>query len=153
MVTEWHLGLQRFTPCFRSLCLLSDVFTDYSGVLEGEQLVRSSNTRSNLWHCEQPVLYQDSKPSSRLNHGYLRPIVTTPLADSSWETFQDWTVLSHPASHSINIHIYGPGRSPQSTLVCFNTSSYSGTARKLLCRTCPHLRHPSDLVTPCFTQI
>ena len=138
---------------FRSLGSLSDVFTDYSGVLEEEQLVRGPNTH-NLWHCEQPVLYQDSKTSPRPNNSCLRPIATTPPADSSWEkTFQDWTVLTHPASHSINIHIYGPGRSPQSTLVCFNTSSHSGTALKLPCRTYPHLRHPSDLATPCFTRI
>ena len=141
---------------FRSLCLLSDVFTDYSGVLEEEQLVGGINARNNLWHCQQPALYQDSKPPSRPNHGCLRPIVTTSRADSSSEgTFQDWTILSHPASHSINIHIYGPGRSPESTstLVCFNTSSYSDTARKLLCRVFPHLRHPSDQDTPCFTRI
>lgn len=91
------------------------IFRDFFGVLEGEQLV-GPTFRSNLWHCERPVLYHDSKPHSRPNNGCLRPIVTTPPADSSSElTFQDWTVLSHPASRSINIHIYGPGRSTKST--------------------------------------
>jgi hypothetical protein len=44
---------------------------------------------------------------------------TPPLGDSPTDgTFEDWTVLSGLASHNMNIHIYGPQRSPGS-LVCF----------------------------------
>ncbi|KAH9033793.1 hypothetical protein EDB85DRAFT_1052527 [Lactarius pseudohatsudake] len=78
------------------------IFRDRSGVLEGEQLVRSSNMRYNLWRYEKPLVHQDSKSRSRLNHSYLQPIITTPSADHS----VDWTVLSRSASHCIDIHIY-----------------------------------------------
>jgi hypothetical protein len=147
---------------FRGLChvsqsrlLLSDVFPDRSGVLEGEQLVRGPTIRDDLWYCEQPVVYHDSKSHSRLNHSYLRPIVTTPSTDPSSEgTFEDWTVLGHPASHSINIHIFGPRGSPLSTaLVCLNTSSHSDTSLRLLHRTYLHRQHPSDQDTACYTQL
>jgi hypothetical protein len=116
-----------FLKSVRSRFLLSDVFPDRSGVLEGEQLVKSPSIRGDLWYCEQPVVYYDAKSHSQLNQSCLRPIVTTPPADPSSEgTFEDWTVLSHPASHTINIHLYGPRGSPGSTgtLVCF-TPSYS----------------------------
>ncbi len=105
---------------YRSRCLLSDVFPDRSGVLEGEQLVISSSIPYNLWCCEQPVVHQDSESRSRLNHSCLRPIVTTPSTDrSSDRTFEDWTVLSRPVSHCIGIHIYH-SRGSTSTLVCFS---------------------------------
>ncbi|KAI9457225.1 hypothetical protein BJY52DRAFT_1187433 [Lactarius psammicola] len=95
------------------------IFRDRSGVLEGEQLVRSSSTIwYNLWYREEPDVRQDSESRSRLNHSYLRPIVTTLSSDRSAEgILEDWTVLSRPASHSINIIIYGSGRSPGYTRI------------------------------------
>ena len=149
---------------FRGLChdsrfrrFLSDVFPDSSGVLEGEQVVRGSSTRYNLRYCEQPVVYNDSESRSRLNHSYLRPIITTPSANpSSVGAFEDWTVLSHPTLHSINVHIYDSRGSPGSTssLVCFHASNYSDIARKLLHRTYLHrLQHPSDQDIPCYTRL
>ncbi|KAH9004600.1 hypothetical protein EDB86DRAFT_1965740 [Lactarius hatsudake] len=84
------------------------IFRDNSGVIEGEQLVRDSNIRGKLWFWEQPVVYDDGDECrSRMEHSYLRPILTTPLADrrSVDGASEDWTVLSHLASHSINIHI------------------------------------------------
>ncbi|KAH9062538.1 hypothetical protein EDB83DRAFT_2675313 [Lactarius deliciosus] len=81
------------------------IFRDRSGILEGEQLVRSSSIRYNLWCCEEPVVRQDSGSRSRLNHGSLRPILTAPSADHSADwTSKDWTVSSHPASHFNDIH-------------------------------------------------
>ncbi|KAN0133536.1 hypothetical protein V8E53_008704 [Lactarius tabidus] len=89
------------------------VFRDSSGVLEGERLVRS--IQGNFWYCEQPVAHHDSEFRSRSSHSCLRPVVTTPPADPSAEwTFEDWTLLTRPASHSIDIHIYG-SRRPGST--------------------------------------
>ncbi|KAH9172508.1 hypothetical protein EDB89DRAFT_2069590 [Lactarius sanguifluus] len=91
------------------------IFRDRSGVLEGEQLVRSSSMRYNLWHFEEPVVPQDSESHSRLKHHRLRPIVTTSLADRSVEgTLEDWTILGRPSSHSIDVHIYGSQRSTNS---------------------------------------
>ncbi|KAH9054860.1 hypothetical protein EDB87DRAFT_1412376 [Lactarius vividus] len=91
------------------------IFRDDSGVLEGEQLIRSSSIRGKLWYCEQPVVSHDSEFRSRLNHRCLRPIVTTPFGDSlTGGTFEDWKVLSRPASHSINIHIYDSRGFPKS---------------------------------------
>ena len=99
---------------------LPDLFLDRSGVLEGEQLVRSSSIRGKLWSHEQPAIYHDTEsPSSRLNYRCLRPIVATPLGDSPIDgTLEDWKVLSRPAPQNVRIHIYGPRRSPGS-LVCF----------------------------------
>ncbi|KAI9440194.1 hypothetical protein BJY52DRAFT_1217192 [Lactarius psammicola] len=83
------------------------IFRDRSGVLEGEQLVRSSGMRYNLWYREELVVKQDSESRSRLNHSWLRPIVTTLSTDRSAEgTFEDWTALSHPAMRCVDIHIY-----------------------------------------------
>ncbi len=149
---------------FRGLCrvslfcrFLSDIFPDDSGVLEGEQLVRSSSIQGKLWYCEQPVVYRDSESRSRLNHCCLRPILTTPLGDSpAGGTFEDWTVLSRPESHSINIHIYRSREFPESTssLVCFYAPSYSDTAPNLLHRTyLPRLQHPSDQGTACIIRL
>ena len=90
------------TLIFKGLCplvshpLLSDVFLDRTGVLEGEQLIRSFNVRASL-------RYSESLP--RLNHSFLRPIVTKPKADLITWTLKDWTVLGHPGSCS-NIYIY-----------------------------------------------
>ncbi|KAH9062548.1 hypothetical protein EDB83DRAFT_2552038 [Lactarius deliciosus] len=92
------------------------IFRDSSGVLEGEQLVTGSSIRCKLQHSEQPLEYHDSESRPRLDHSYLRPIITTPSANpSSVGEFEDWTVLSRPASHSINVHIYRPRGSPGST--------------------------------------
>ncbi|KAH9066569.1 hypothetical protein EDB87DRAFT_436231 [Lactarius vividus] len=85
------------------------IFRDNSGVIEGEQLVRDSNIRGKLWFWEQPVVYNDDDDDecrSRMDHSYLRPILITPPADRSADgASEDWTVLSRPASHSINIYI------------------------------------------------
>ena len=131
---------------FRGLChvfprsfSLSDVFSDRSGVLEGEQLVRSSNNiRGNSWYCEQQVVSHNSKFRSRPIHRCLRPIVTTPSADcSGGGIFEDWTALNRLASRSINVYIYGSSsQGPESinSPVCFDTSVYSdaytGTSAK-----------------------
>jgi hypothetical protein len=80
--------------------LVSDVPSlDRRGLLEGGQLVRRSILPSELWYCEQQMPFRES------DHRCLRPIVTTPLATLA-RPFEDWTILSHPASHSIHIHIY-----------------------------------------------
>lgn len=93
---------------------LSEIFPDNAGVLEGEQLVRGSSIRGKLWYFEQPVLYHESL--SRLKLHCLRHITTAPLSDNSERTtFEDWTVLSRPVSHSINIHIYCSRESPGPT--------------------------------------
>jgi hypothetical protein len=39
----------------------SDVLSDHFGVLQGEQLVRGSSVRGNLWYCEQQIALNDSK--------------------------------------------------------------------------------------------
>ncbi|KAN0137498.1 hypothetical protein V8E53_004549 [Lactarius tabidus] len=125
LVVEWLLDLQRFVPLFPSGQFLSevqaDIFIDSHGVLEGEQLVRASSTQYHLRYSEELVVSHDADSRFRLNHNSLRPIVTTPLANPSEspdEGFEDWKVLlSHPASNSINMHIYdlrwypGPARS------------------------------------------
>ncbi|KAH8986778.1 hypothetical protein EDB86DRAFT_2223078 [Lactarius hatsudake] len=44
---------------------------------------------------------------ARLNPSRLRPIITTPSVNpASGVPFDDWAILSHPSSHSINIQIY-----------------------------------------------
>ncbi|KAF8268652.1 hypothetical protein EI94DRAFT_1700067 [Lactarius quietus] len=92
------------------------VFRDNSGVLEGERLVRSTSIRGKLWYCEQPAIHHESESLSRLKRRFLRPIATTTLNDSPTRVaLEDWTVLSRPASHPINIHIYGSRGSPGST--------------------------------------
>ena len=159
-----NIWLLDSTLIFRGLCyvflsprFLSDIFPDYSGVIEGEELVKSSSIRGKLWYCEQPVVYHDSKPHSQLKHRTLRPIVTTPLSDPSTRgTFEDWTVLSHQESRSINIHIYGSRGPPGSTssLVGFHVSCYSDTDRMLFHRIDLHLlQHRSDQGTPCITRL
>ena len=138
-------------------CFLSDIFADISGALEGEQLVRGSSMRGKLWYCEQPVMYHESWSLSRSKHRYLRPIVTTPSSDyPKRATFEDWTVLSRPASHSINRHIYCLRGSPGSTssLVCFHAYDCSNTTPKLLHRIYLHrLQHQSDQDTVFYTRL
>ena len=130
---------------------LSELFSDSSGVLEGEQLVRGSSTQYKLRYCERPLVYHGSASRSRLNHRCLQPIVTTPSANpSSDEEFEDWTALSRPTSHSIDTHIYRLWGSPASTsvLVCFHSSSLSNAVCQHLHRTYLHrLQRPSDLNT------
>ncbi len=107
--------------------LLSDVLSDRSGVLEGEQLVRGSSIRGNLWYCDQQVVLHGPGSRYRLNHRCLRPIVTISSADrSAREISEDWTALNRLASCSINTHTYGSRGSPGSinTLVCFDASIY-----------------------------
>ena len=76
--------------------LLSDASPDRTGVLQGEQSIRRFNVRSSL-------RYSESLP--RLNHSFLRPIMTKPLVDLASWTLKDWTVLGHPGSCS-NVYIY-----------------------------------------------
>jgi hypothetical protein len=112
-----------------------------------------------MWYCEQPTAYHDSDSRSRLNHRCLPPVVITPSADPSAEgTFEDWTILSHPASRLINIHIYGlrgPAGSKSSLVtVGFNASSYSDSSLELLYRTHLHLlQQLNDQGTTCDTQL
>ncbi|KAH9004604.1 hypothetical protein EDB86DRAFT_1966240 [Lactarius hatsudake] len=90
----------------RSRLLLSGVFSDSSGVIEGEQPV-SSNIRGKSWFYEHPVVYDDSesRSGSPMDPSYSRPVITTPSAGQSADgTFKDHTVLSRPPSHSINIY-------------------------------------------------
>ena len=140
MDVERLIDLQRFVPPTRSLShhFLSDVFPDSFGVLEGEKLVRSTSTQYKFRYCEQLVVYHDPESHSRLNHRSLRSIVTTPLVNPSSDgEFEDWTALSRPASHSIEIHISGLRGYPGSTssLVCFPASCFTDTAHKPLPRT------------------
>lgn len=159
-----NIWLLNGTLIFRGLChvslsrrFFSDVYSDSSGVLEGEKLVRDPSTRYHLRHCEQPVVYHGSESRSRLNHSYLRPIITTPSANClSDGAFEDWRALSRPVSHSIDIHIYGLRGSPgyTSSLVCFRASSFSDISCKPLRRTYLHrLQRPSDLSTGCYTRL
>ena len=107
--------------CYLCYGFLSEVFPDSSGVLEGEKLVRVSSSRYILRYCEQPVVHYDSDSGPRLNHTYLSPIVTTPLANHPWdEAFEDWTALSRSASHSMDMHVYSLRASPESirNVVC-----------------------------------
>jgi hypothetical protein len=144
-------------PAFLSCRFLSELIPDSSGVLEGEDIVRASNMRYNLRYCEQPVGYQDSGLRSRLNHSHLPPIVTTPrLVDSSDEAFEDWTALSRPASHFMDMHIYGSRASPESiiSLVCLHESKFCRNTSKHLYRTYLHLlQHPNATNTVCYTQL
>ncbi len=102
--------------------MLSDVSPDSSGVLEGEQLVRGTSIRGNWWRYEEPVVFPNCECRARLNPSRLRPIITTPSGNpASGVPFDDWAVLSHPSSHSINIQIYSAQRPHGSTdLVRFN---------------------------------
>jgi hypothetical protein len=163
VVVEWLLTLQR---SFRvSVSDLIAFFLTYSQIvlecLRENSLSEDldSSDQVNLWYHEQPVVYHDSKSHSQLDHSFLRPIRTTSSPDPSSERkFQDWTVLSDPNSHSITMQIHilrlSPG-SPGSlgTLVCFNMSSSSDTACKLLCRTYLHRQHPSDQDTAHYTRL
>ncbi len=91
--------------------LFSDVSPDHRGSLEGEQLVRLSALPGNLWYCEQRIAFPDSGTHARSDHRCMRPIMTASFATpASGRPFEDWTVLSHPASHSIHIHIYDADR-------------------------------------------
>ena len=100
-------------------------------------------------------MHSDSDSGSRLNHTYLPPIVTTPLANVSLdEAFEDWTVLSR-SSHSMDRHIYSLHASSESirSVVCFRASKFSDTSYKLLYRTYHHLlQHPLAMNTVCYTQ-
>ena len=96
-------GLRPVSP---SLCPLSDVFPDSTGVLEGEQLIRTLNIRGSLRYCERPVVSPNSGSRSRLNHSCLRPIITLSADLTLGSPFKSWTVLSRPASYINNIHIY-----------------------------------------------
>lgn len=135
---------------------VSDVFLDSFGVLEGESLVRDSSTRYNLRYSERPVVHHNFESRSRLNHSCLQPIITTPSADPSLHgAFEDWTVLSRPGSHSIDIHVYGlrGSHGPTSILVCLRTSGFSDVACEPLHRThLHHLQFPSDLRIGYYTN-
>ncbi|KAH9022725.1 hypothetical protein EDB84DRAFT_1509981 [Lactarius hengduanensis] len=81
------------------------IFKNSSGVLEGEQLVRG--IRGSWRRHEEPIVFPKCECRARLNPSRLRPIITTPSANpASGVPFDDWAILSHPSSHSINIQIY-----------------------------------------------
>ncbi|KAH9169796.1 hypothetical protein EDB89DRAFT_1391699 [Lactarius sanguifluus] len=93
------------------------IFKDSSGVLEGEQFVRGTSISGN-WRCyEEPKVFPECECPPRLNPSRLRPIVTTPSVDpASGMPFDDWAILSHPSSHSINIQIYSAHGRRESTM-------------------------------------
>ncbi|KAI9432403.1 hypothetical protein H4582DRAFT_1112410 [Lactarius indigo] len=92
------------------------IFKNSSGVLEGEKLVRNTNTKGNWWHYDDPIVFPKCECRPRLNPNRLRPIVTTLSANpASGMPFDDWTFLSHPSSHSINIQIYSAQGRREST--------------------------------------
>ncbi|KAH9023214.1 hypothetical protein EDB85DRAFT_2292934 [Lactarius pseudohatsudake] len=84
----------------QSRLLLSDVFSDNSGVIEGEQPVRGSSIRGKSWFYEHPVVYDDSesRPGSPMDPSYVRPVITTPSTDQSAD--------GRTASHSINVYTF-----------------------------------------------
>ena len=89
----------------------SDVFPDGSGVLEGEQLVRNTSIKTPWWCYEEPVVFPNCECCTRLNHTLLPPIATTPsvtpsVNSTSLMPFDDWTFLTHPSPHPINLKIY-----------------------------------------------
>lgn len=88
------------------------IFKDSSGVLEGEQLVRNTSIKGNWWRYDEPVVSSNCERRVRLNHRRLRPILTTPSVGPSTSEmpFDDWTDLSHPSSHSINVQMYSAQR-------------------------------------------
>jgi hypothetical protein len=110
----WMLnGTLIFKGCtaFPSRPFLSDVFPDSSGVLEGEQLVRNTSIKGNLWRYDEPVVFPNCRCRARAKRSHLRPIITTPTVNPlSGMQFDDWTVLGHPSSHAINIQIYSAQR-------------------------------------------
>ncbi|KAH9167526.1 hypothetical protein EDB89DRAFT_119978 [Lactarius sanguifluus] len=114
-VASWS---SKVCAAFLSRFFLFDIFLDTSGVLKGEQLVRSSSsssTQDNWWHYEQPVISPDSESLARLSHNCLRPIITNPSANPTLGfPLEDWSSLSRPALHFINIHIYDASRPPRS---------------------------------------
>jgi hypothetical protein len=91
------------TLIFKGLCsllpfpLLLDNFPDRTGMLEGEQSVRSFAVRRSLRY---------SKPLLRSNLRSLWPIMTIPSTDLASWSLKDWTVLGLPRSCSSNIYIY-----------------------------------------------
>ncbi|KAH8983457.1 hypothetical protein EDB92DRAFT_1574082 [Lactarius akahatsu] len=106
-----YLQTKQINRSFGNVWMINDflIFKDHRGSLEGEQLVRLSVLPRNLWYCEQRIAFPDSGVHGRSDHRFMRPIVTTPLATPAPATrrlFDDWTVLSHSASHSIHVHIY-----------------------------------------------
>jgi hypothetical protein len=105
-----------------------------------------------------PWVYHDSGCRSRLNDSNLWPIITTPSANPSSDgAFEDWTILSHPAPHSIDVHIFGLRGSPGYTnsLVGFLScaSGISDTSCKPLCRAHRRLQRPSDPSTEYYTRV
>ncbi|KAH9037016.1 hypothetical protein EDB84DRAFT_1481771 [Lactarius hengduanensis] len=106
------LQTKQINRSFGNVWMINDflIFKDHRGSLEGEQLIRLSALPGNLWYWEQQT---DPGPHTRSDHRCIRAIMTTttPFATpASWKPFEDWTVLSHPASHSIHIHIYDAKR-------------------------------------------
>ena len=148
--------MQHF-PTILSLPLTGTYVQIFLECLRASNLSGGSSTRSNLGYREQAVVYHDPESHPRSNHSYLRPIITTPSATPSSDgEFNDWAVLSRPASHSINMHIYGLLGSPGSTsgLVCSRAPSFSDTAYKYLRRTYPHrLQRLRDLDTESYTRL
>ena len=146
------------TLIFKGLCPLvsrplhSYAFLDRTGVLEGEQSIRRFNIQASL-------RYSESLP--RLNHSFLRPIMTKPWADLASWTLKDWTVLGHPGSCS-NIYIYDTQDThwlskPSSSKDLVRVDA-SGTPHGIHTPSChrTHSRlrqHPNDLSTLYYTRL
>ncbi|KAF8265539.1 hypothetical protein EI94DRAFT_318074 [Lactarius quietus] len=112
MFLETKLTNQSFGAVWRLKCSL--IFKDTSGVLEGEQLIKSSSISSNQgnwWHYKEPAISFNSESFARLSHRCLWPIATTPSANPTLGfPLEDWMSLSCATSHSVNIHIYDAPR-------------------------------------------
>ncbi|KAI9435926.1 hypothetical protein H4582DRAFT_2161393 [Lactarius indigo] len=113
-----HVFLQtkQINRSFGNIWLINDflIFKDHRGSLEGEQLLRLSALPGNLWYREQRIEFPDSEVPARSDHCSMRPITTIPFstqATAPVRPFEDWTVLSDLASHSIHIHLYDAERS------------------------------------------
>jgi hypothetical protein len=99
-------GLQP-PPRLPSHCLISDVFLDIRGRLEGGNLATSDFSIRAACYCE-PL--PNSGSGARLNHSCIPAITTTSLASPAARTSHtsnDWTFLSRPELGFFNIHIFG----------------------------------------------
>ena len=145
-------------PVSLSLYLRSDFFSDSTGVLEGEQLIRTLNIRGSLRYCERPTVFHNSESRSRLDYSCLRPIIT-PSADLTLGSpFENWEVLSRPVSCTNNIHIYDSQWASGSSkdLVRVNTSHAPHMIHTHQLWHRAHSRfpqHPSNQDTVYYTQV
>jgi hypothetical protein len=86
--------------------LVSDVFLDSRGRLEGEQLV--GRDISPL-HCLPLVVHLDSRSRARSNHGCRLAIITAPSTNpAAWTTPRDWkdVVRESLTQGYVDVHIF-----------------------------------------------